>query len=396
MLRKKFGYAHATAFVPAWINARTRTMYGSSCRPQSAATLFLGDSPGGPPVERPTVPGATVPWNCMSKLLTSVCTPFHPAYTGEGESAQSVCDSRQDMFDEIATHAMLGMLASFFRSVDAGKHRFFRAPPYSFAVATVAQVGYIVAVEWVDKLLVSAASEPFFLGSQAHAAAGRRLPDCDMSGDVCDLSFGPDAVAVWPPEPEARACVIWRVAAQDGAAEAPPPPFFFKIVRGGGFAAPFFRRLYTAYAALAAARADVSDPPPPAIAAAELLFGAGEVCVRMEWVRGREATAEDLGEGGCALRPLATALAWLARHRMLYVDVREPNVLIDDGGDGEPRVVLVDYDDMVVVEEPPCGADELCALLAKHGAAFVALEGTPGARPALVAALREAWPSSRW
>jgi hypothetical protein len=125
----------------------------------------------------------------------------------------------------------------------------------------------------------------------------------------------------------------------------------------------------------------------------ELLFGAGEVCVRMPWVRGREAEIEDLHEGGCALRPVAAALAWLARHRLLYVDVREPNVLIEEGAeDGEPRVTLIDYDDMVVLTQPPATADELISLLGEGGAGFVApAAGMPGARPALVAALRQAW-----
>ena len=172
---------------------------------------------------------------------------------------------------------------------------------------------------------------------------------------------------------------------------------FFKIIRAGAFLPPYFRGLAAAYAGLAAACADKDDPPPLAVVrSAEILFGAGEVCVRMPWVRGREAAPADMGEGGCALPSVAAALIWLARHRLLYVDVREPNVLIEEGnGDGGlPRVTLVDYDDMVVVEAPPASAKELCDLLVEHGAAFAAPEGSPGARPALVAELYRAWPGS--
>ena len=43
-----------------------------------------------------------------------------------------------------------------------------------------------------------------------------------------------------------------------------------------------------------------------------------------------------------------------------------------------------------VVERPRAVA-EVVALLAEHGAAFVAGAGAPGALPAVVAALHEAW-----
>ena len=168
---------------------------------------------------------------------------------------------------------------------------------------------------------------------------------------------------------------------------------FFKIIRAGAFLPPYFRGLAAAYAGLAAACADKDDPPPLAVVrSAEILFGAGEVCVRMPWVRGREAAPADMGEGGCALPSVAAALIWLARHRLLYVDVREPNVLIEEGnGDGGlPRVTLVDYDDMVVVE-PPSTVDDLRELLRTHDAVWAGRADEPGTRPAVVNALAAVW-----
>jgi hypothetical protein len=297
---------------------------------------------------------------------------------------------------------MLGMLGSYFRDVPTGAHRFFRVPPHAFCLAAISHVGYLVCVEWVGKLYLTAASEPFFLGSAAHTAAISRLPDSDLEAACVDMQVDDVGVAVWPAE-AGRADVLWRVEAPVDGGSGGDGNLFFKIIRATAFPSPYFRRLVAVYAALAAACADAGDPPPPAIVrSSELLFGAGEVCVRMPWVRGRDATPVDLHAGGCALRPIAAALAWLARHCLLYVDMREPNVLIwqaaTEGGD--PRVeapptsvsvTLIDYDDMLVLAAPPATADELCSLLVQHNAAFAASEGTLGARPALVVALREAW-----
>ena len=151
--------------------------------------------------------------------------------------------------------------------------------------------------------------------------------------------------------------------------------------------------MYTALAAARAAGAGAggSDPPPPALLPAELLYGAGEVCVLMPWARGREAREGDFQEGGCAVAPVALAMAWLARRGLLYIDVRPPNVLVEEeeeGGEGAAlRVHLVDYDDMLVVA-PVASAGELCDLLRQHSA-FAQM----GACPALLAELMALpWP----
>ena len=395
MLREEEGYPRATIHVPAWIVAEERPASAGSGGSKSAATLFLGARAAAR--SRPAPPGLNVPWACFPELFTTVREPFHPAYNGEVKSALSAGDTdRPHMFDELATYAMLGILGSYFRGVPAGAHRFFRAPPHAFCLAAFPHVGYLIAAEWVGKLFLCAASEPFFLGSPAHAAAVARLPDSDLAAARVDVPADGVAVAVWPAEEGRQPGVLWRTQ-PPAPGDAGDAALFFKIIRAGAFPPSFFRGLAAAYVGLAAACADEADPPPPAIArSAELLFGAGEVCVRMRWARGREAAPVDLSEGGCATRPVAAALAWLARHCLLYVDMREPNVLIDDeggggGGDGPPRVTLIDYDDMVVAHAPPADADELFAGLAEHGAAFVAPEGSPGARPALVAELRRAW-----
>ena len=393
LLRKETVYAAATASVPSWIDARERPAAAGSRGSESAATLFLGRVRGGALDAKPAALGVDTPWSCFPELLTRPREAFHPAFNGEIESASSEGGSnRPHMFDELLTHAMLGMLASYFRDVPDGAHRFFRAPPHAFALAAFSHVGYLVAVEWVGKLLASVVSEPFFLGSEAHAAAVARLPDCDLGGAYEDLSFEGARVDTWQRDGR-RAAVIWRAEAPAAGCDAAGGGGrFFKVVFGHGFDAAVFRRLHAAYARYAAVRAAASAagaPPPASLVEAELLVGAAAVCVRMPWVAGRDGAAGDLGEGSVALAPVAAALVWLARRGLLYVDVREPNVRIDEAG-AAPRVTLVDYDDMVVVE-PPESADALVAALADHDAAFVAAAGTPGARPHLVAALRAAW-----
>jgi hypothetical protein len=422
------GYPISTASVPPWIvtlkrSASTKERDMAPKMPAAgaaspslqgqlaASTLYLSpfNDPfkGAKSLKRPVVPGATIPWGCYPELLTTVREPFHPAFTGEVKPAHSSGDTtaRAHLFDEVVTYAMLGTLGSFFRDVPDGSHRFFRAPPYAFALAAFPHVGYLVAVEWVGKLLVSVVSEPFFLGSDAHAAAVARLPDCDFSSNYFDIPVDAVRVAAWPddepvtpaappvspaaPDDKRPAAVIWRVEAPAaGAADQN----FFKILRGVGFDAAFFRRIFAVYARYAAARADATAPPPPALLDAALLFGSGEVCVRMPWAFGRDAEVSDLGAGlgagGVAVAPVAAAIVWLARHGLLYVDLREPNVRVDDA---TGAVALVDYDDMLLVAAPPATCDELIEMLQGAGALYAGRADEPGARTAVVDALAAAW-----
>lgn len=404
LLDEETGYPIATASVPAWIAALTRKAptepaAAPSLRPSylAASTLYL--SPFGeaferalPKAEWPVVPGATIPWACKPELLTAVREPFHPAFTGEVKPAHSSGDSktRAHLFDELATYAMLGMLGSFFRGVPLKSHRFFRAPPYAFALAAFPHVGYLVAVEWASKLLLSVVSEPFFVGSCAHAAAVARLPDCDFSTGFIDIPVDTVGVAAWPDVPVARhpVAVIWRVEAPAASAA---DAHFLKILRGAAFDAAFFRRIFAVYARYAAARADaaaVATPLPPALLDAELLFGAGEVCVRMPWASGHDASVADLSAGGAAVAPVADAVVWLARRGLLYVDLREPNVRVDDA---TGAVALVDYDDIVLLDAAPATVDALREMLQGADACWAGRTDVPGARPAVVDALAAAW-----
>jgi hypothetical protein len=96
------------------------------------------------------------------------------------------------------------------------------------------------------------------------------------------------------------------------------------------------------------------------------------VLVEMPAVAGaarRAATEGELraeGGDGRLLPALARTIAWLARQRLVYTDLRAPNVLVD--GEGKPW--LVDFDDVLVL---PAAVTSLQGYLA-------ALATCPGAQ----------------
>jgi hypothetical protein len=73
-----------------------------------------------------------------------------------------------------------------------------------------------------------------------------------------------------------------------------------------------------------------------------------------------------IGGDGRLLPALARTIAWLARQRLVYTDLRAPNVLVD--GEGKPW--LVDFDDVLVL---PAAVTSLQGYLA-------ALATCPGAQ----------------
>ena len=376
-------YPLVTAHLPRWITCKAREAHISRGA-QAASTLFLG---GIAPF--PTIPGATLRWSCGPELLTAVRAPFHPAFNGEVKSAMSGGESiaQLTMFNELETYLLLGMLGSYFQRVPSGSHRFFRAPPRAYGLVAMGHVGYLVAAEWVGKVLLSVVSQPFFIASQEHAAAVARLPDADASSDFIDMRVDGVSVDVWPLEESALARVLWRTGPPTRGA-SPADSFFWKILRGDGFEAPYLRSVFAVYTALSAARASAAadDPPPASLLEAELLFGAGELCVRMPWVGGRDAAPAELCAGGAAVMPVAAAIAWLARHGLLYVDLRAPNVRIDD--DSAAR--LVDYDDCLLLDAPLANAAALRSALREHAAPW-ADASLPGAFPGVLDALEDAW-----
>jgi hypothetical protein len=445
LLREQRMYGIAATFVPPWIGV---TSTAEARGGKTASTLY-----NMPIANRPSLPGFTLSWNCQPDLLTHVRdAERHAAYVGECKSMASAGDKAESskLFDQLATYMMLGMCAVNFKAdatLPGGHRRFYTAPPIGYGLATAGPLGFLIAGEWVGKLHLSIVSQPFFLGSPEHAVAVAALPDAP-DADVYHFPMDDPAAALlrWPSaaeqpaagagaarSPAANPLVVWTSSPMRSR-ERPDVERFCKVVFCAAQDAAYFRRMYLVYAALSAARrsAAAGSPPPPSLVDAQLLFGASEVCVCMPWVRGREATDTDLEDGG-VVAALASAIHWLAQHKLIYVDVRPPNVMIDDavradgGGGGDAGgevghvavhggagssgdscgdagiraagggsslaaggVILVDYDDMALVDAPPASFETFhLAVRAALPAEYLAEHGSFIERmPALKAALQ--------
>jgi len=319
---------------------------------------------------------------CQPESLTS-STAFHPAFNAEAKPATSAGDVKSPkMFDELVTYVTLGIVGSMFMGVPEGRRRYFNRPPVGYGLAALAHVGYLVAVEWIGKLFVSVVSQPFFLGLPEHESAIAALPDFDYQHSYEDIDFTDIPVmAVHLDSDSAR--VSWRANGAEG-------DDFFKIIRWDSYGADHFKHMLQVYTALSAAwDACPSDAVPPSLLRAHMLFGAGEVCVKMPWIEGRDAERADLEVGGCAVEPVARAIVWLAQRGLLYVDLRPPNVRIT----ADNRAFLVDYDDMVVCEPVTCAEELISALLGDPAQASIgwACQGGGFELLAVLDALRRCW-----
>ena len=193
----------------------------------------------------------------------------------------------------------------------------------------------VMAVECLGKMLVSPFSQPFLLGSQQHVSAMAALPQPQFEAPlVLDLSV----VKPWRTAPGARAeLTSWCTAGG----------VFRKLVRGDARSGAGFAAMHAAYARLAAV---LPHAPTPLRLPTSLRLRFGLHCVLVELepvVVGRAALeeAELRRANSPLLRSVARAIAWLAAQRVIYTDLRAPNVVVD----GEGGAWLVDYDDCVAV-----------------------------------------------
>jgi len=294
--------------------------------------------------------------------------PLCPAFNGELKTAG---DGRA--LEQAAMYTSMDLVRIFFPAAPAAPatatatatdaandHRlFYLTPPLGFAVVAYPYLAQVMAVECVGKMLVSPFSQPFLLGSDQHAATMAALPQPHYeAATVLDLT----EVQPWYTVPGARADLsMW--CTHGGV--------FRKIVRGDARSGAGFASMHAAYARLAAVL-----PHAPSglhlLTSVRLLYGLHCVLAELKPVvmAGRAVDEEtELRQKGAALLLSVTrAVAWLATQRVIYTDVRAPNVVVDTDG----VAWLVDYDDCVVVAEPVASVD-----------AFKAAVGTcPGAQEA--------------
>ena len=194
-------------------------------------------------------------------------------------------------------------------------------------------------------------SNTFVLGSAEHKRAVQDLVDHHQS-EYVEIEASGDRI--WCTYPAVGSpFVLWCTEPIEGR--------FYKILDCTAFdkrpmgGAVWLRALHNTYTAYAAAL-DTTEPVPQALLPAELLYGAFELAVSMRFAGNRTVDEVALCEEGVGLDAIVPAIVWLARRRLMYVDLRGRNIVTDDT-DG--RFYLVDYDDMVLLEEPATDAETL-------------------------------------
>lgn len=172
-------YPLLSAALPAWVVAEQQPAHVTKgARTASALHGIDAATARG----MPFFGGVLLPWGCRPELLAPA-PAWRPAYVAEAKSVDT------HIFEELAVYAMLGMLASLFSRAPEGCATFFPTPPRAFGLAAFPHVGYLVAVEWVARASLHVVSEPFFLGSAAHARAVAALPGHDYEREAVHVDL---------------------------------------------------------------------------------------------------------------------------------------------------------------------------------------------------------------
>lgn len=105
----------------------------------------------------------------------------------------------------------------------------------------------------------------------------------------------------------------------------------------------------------------------PAFVNARLLYGYMEVVVEMDWVEGVSPLDQEPTGTTRSMKhylpEIASAILWLARRGLLYIDVKGANVIITP----DQQLRLIDYDDCVLLEPPyPSTGTEVAKQLHKN------------------------------
>lgn len=323
-----------------------------------------------------------------------------PGFNGELKTA-----GNRHGIEQGVLYTTMDMVRVFFPATAAGPcpPQYFSLPPVGYAVIGYPHTAYLLALEWIGKLIVSPVSQPFFVGSAEHRAAVLGLA-CPVYSEPVVL---PDGL-MW----HAGSCaamdaqsVLWSTTGG----------VFRKRVRAGAHSAETFGEMHRVYTALSPLLDDGALPTAPLPRNVRMLYGAHEVLIEMELIAGEPCCDDEVTSAGPILDCIARAIVWLARKCIVYVDLRGSNVIrhasvispvvasgtetAGPAGDYATAMApscatLVDFDDAVLTPLPVASIAEYEAVLETRatqlGTFASRYRSFPGVRAALTVAFASA------
>jgi hypothetical protein len=220
------------------------------------------------------------------------------------------------------------MIDSFFRYGD--EDAFYDQPPVAYGVVGTVPFGYMVAHEWVGKIITTQVSKAFMLGSPDHVAACSDLQVVEYAD--------PTHLADVPLVKDEDRNIAWSSSPYHGK--------FYKVVHADAFDAAYFVNASKVYRHYWQVCTTVTMPP--VLVTARILYGSFAIAVEMDFIAGARATEEQVKANGDIQDAVVEALVFLALNRLVHTDVRGPNVILGAAG----RIALVDYDDCVLCDNP--------------------------------------------
>lgn len=275
-----------------------------------------------------------------------------PSTVGSSRCSLDLQSLPQSALTQWFWNPLLTMVSSQFEG-GPGRWRYYNAPPVAYCLVGLPFVGFFIAVEWVGKLHATFASDPFFVGTKQQEEAARKLP-VRGAGPYMDV---PLDEGCWASQRSA-ADVMGKVYTTKPMINDEGDLRFYKVVPCMAFdreaadelSAPLpslmFRWLFYTYRRYEQILAAAGDTVPSMLVPATLRFGAFSVLVDMPFVAGRDGVEADFQDPDI-IEALANVVVWLAHRGLLYYDLRPANIRIDNE-EGDRKVTLIDYDDMLV------------------------------------------------
>jgi hypothetical protein len=211
LMQEKQFYKLAVAHIPQFaelLGARqgARRMYGVAGLRSSRFTFIASSQPelnvrgrghvaeaaatgvGGRKRRSTTVtlsPAASGVGTAPSVLGRAASAQYGPGYGGE---IKSVDDT---MIGQMLYYELMDLTGIYFPATlhAPGLRCFYAKPPVGYALLGFPHVAYYAAIELVGKVIVSPASQPFFLGSDEHATAAACLPFVSVGPPVYTLNL---------------------------------------------------------------------------------------------------------------------------------------------------------------------------------------------------------------